>query len=348
MLPNPQSSENQQRRENGTSSPLETVRDAFPPERWGEHPLVLGISGGPDSVALLRLLVELGGSTDRSLPLILAHCNYRLRGQESDEDEKFVRELANKFEIECRVWRAESLEKPGGSGWEAYLRDLRYDFFKQVARDFGARYLALAHTADDQAETVALRLLRGSSLAGLRGIPAQRPLTSETTLIRPLLSLRRQTLRNYLREINQPFRIDSSNDSDQFTRNRLRNQLFPILASDFGSDFPERMLSLAEEAAEAEALLEELSSGLLRHFQSVQPDCLQIATEQLTSHPRVIVRHALVKAWRAQGWSERDLTSRHWHALADLLLQPIPETGTVNLTESRVARRLPDGRVVIR
>lgn len=348
MVPNPQSSENQQRREIGASSPLETVRSAFPLERWGEHPLVLGISGGPDSVALLRLLLDLWGATNRPPPLILAHCNYRLRGQESEADERFVRELANRFGIECRVWQAETLEKPGGSGWEAYLRDLRYDFFKHVAGEFGARYLALAHTADDQAETVALRLLRGSSLAGLRGIPAQRPLTSETTLIRPLLSLRRQTLRDYLREIDQPFRIDSSNDSDQFMRNRIRNQLFPLLASDFGSDFPERMLSLAEEAAEAEALLDALSTNLMRYFESVQPDCLQIDSKQLAASPHPLVRHALVKAWRAQGWSERDLTSRHWRALAELLLRPSPETGTVNLPESRVARRLPDGSVVIR
>lgn len=348
MLPNPQSSENQQPRENGTSSPLETVRQAFPLERWGEHPLVLGISGGPDSVALLRLLLELRSPPVGRPPLILAHCNYRLRGSESDGDEQFVGELAEKFGVECRVWRAEKLVKPGGSGWEAYLREIRYDFFKQVSQDAGARYLALAHTADDQAETVALRLLRGSSLTGLRGIPAHRPLTSETTIIRPLLTLRRQALRDYLQRIDQPFRIDSSNASDQFLRNRIRNQLFPLLVTEYGSDFTERMLCLAEEAAEVEALLDEGSSRLLVHFDSVQPDYLRIETAQLTSHPPALVRHALVKAWRARGWSERDLTSRHWHALAELLLRPIPETGTVNLPESRVARRTAEGSVVIR
>jgi tRNA(Ile)-lysidine synthase len=348
MLPNPQSSENQQPRENGTSSLLETVRNAFPVERWGEHPLVLGISGGPDSVALLRLLLDLRSQSDRCPPLILAHANYRLRGQESDQDEHFVRELAQRFGLECRVWRAEKLEKPGGSGWEAFLRDIRYDFFKQVSRDFGARYLALAHTADDQAETVTMRLLRGSSLVGLRGIPPQRPLTSETTLIRPLLTLRRQVLRDHLQRIDQPFRIDSSNESDQFLRNRIRNQLFPLLATAYGTDFSERMLSLAEEAAEVEALLDEGSGRLLVHFDSVQPDCLRIAAAPLAAHPPALVRHALVKAWRGRGWSERDLTSRHWHALADLLLRPTPETGSVNLPESRVARRTPDGSVVIR
>jgi tRNA(Ile)-lysidine synthase len=271
-----------------------------------------------------------------------------LRGEESEQDEQFVSGLARRFEVECRVWRAEKLEKPGGSGWEAYLRDIRYDFFKQVSRDFGARYLALAHTADDQAETVTMRLLRGSSLAGLRGIPSQRPLTNETTLIRPLLTLRRQMLREYLLRIDQPFRIDSSNESDQFLRNRIRNELFPFLASAYGTDFSERMLSLAEEAAEVQALLDEGSSRLLAHFDSHQPDCLRIATTPLAAHPPALVRHALVKAWRDRGWSERDLTSRHWHALAELLLRPIPETGSVNLPESRVARRTSDGTVLVR
>ncbi|MFM7117994.1 MAG: tRNA lysidine(34) synthetase TilS [Planctomycetota bacterium] len=348
MLPNPQTSENQQPSENGTSSPLEAVRRAFPLERWGEHPLVLGISGGPDSVALLRLLLEHRSQSDRCPPLILAHCNYGLRGEESEQDEQFVSDLARRFEVECRVWRAEKLEKPGGSGWEAYLRDIRYDFFKQVSRDFGARYLALAHSADDQAETVTMRLLRGSSLAGLRGIPSQRPLTKETTLIRPLLTLRRQMLREYLLRIDQPFRIDSSNESDQFLRNRIRNQLLPLLSSAYGTDFSERMLSLAEEAAEVEALLDEGSSRLLAHFDSHQPDCLRIATTPLAAHPPALVRHALVKAWRDRGWSERDLTSRHWHALAELLLRPVPETGSVNLPESRVARRTSDGTVLVR
>lgn len=348
MLPNPQSSENQQPLDNGTHFPLETVRRVFPPERWGEHPLVLGISGGPDSVALLRLLLELRSLLDHCPPLILAHCNYCLRGQESDLDEQFVRELGQQFGLECLVWRGEQLEKTGGSGWEAYLRDIRYEFFKQVSRDFGARYLALGHTADDQAETVTMRLLRGSSLAGLRGIPVQRPLTSETTLIRPLLTLRRQSLREYLHRIDQPFRVDSSNLSDQFFRNRIRNQLLPLLTSACGTDFSERMLSLAGEAAEVEAMLDEGSSRLLAHFDSSLPDCLRIATTPLASCPTALVRHALVKAWRERGWSERDLTSRHWHALAELLLRPVPETGSVNLPESRVARRMPDGDVVIR
>jgi hypothetical protein len=155
-------------------------------------------------------------------------------------------------------------------------------------------------------------------------------------------------LRDHLQRIDQPFRIDSSNESNQFLRNRIRNQLFPLLATAYGTDFSERMLSLAEEAAEVEALLDEGSGRLLVHFDSVQPDCLRIAAAPLAAHPPALVRHALVKAWRGRGWSERDLTSRHWHALAELLLRPTPETGSVNLPESRVARRTPDGSVVIR
>lgn len=347
MVSNDTTPENQQRSENDRDALVESVASTFPPEQWAKHPVLLAISGGPDSVALLRILLQLGLDDASPENLVLVHCNYRMRGVESDADEAFVRQLADTHKLKCLIWRAESLSKPGGAGWEAYLRDLRYEFFKQVARDTGARYLTLAHTASDQAETVLLRLLRGSSLAGLRGIPFQRPLSEETTIVRPLLHASRQEVREYLSRLNQPFRLDSSNESNHFLRNRIRNHLLPLIAAEYSPEIEQRLLSLAAESAEHQSLLDQLSSALASQFDHSQPDSLKIDCSGLATKPNLLVRQALIAAWRRQGWSEQDLTARHWHALAELLQLPAPATASLNLPGNLVARRLSNGQTVI-
>lgn len=359
MLPDAASPENQHPIE--TSREAETARAAlraavaavFPVARWQEHVAIVGVSGGADSVALVRLLVDLRQGSPQPAPLVLAHCNYGLRGAASDADESFVRELAAQHQLTFRARKFEPREKPAGVGWEAAWRDLRYQFFTELAYEAGARYLLLAHTADDQVETVLLRLLRGSSLAGLRGIPEQRPLTPFTTVVRPLLHVSRQTLRRYLQELGQAFQIDSSNESVDFFRNRIRNELLPLLAADYSPAIDERLLRLADEAGETQALLESLARPLLERIELPSAERLVIPAGAAEGHAAIVVRTALVSAWRRQGWAERDLTAQHWHALAALVgdaaghAEPSASVQTLNLPGNRVARRQEDGSVRI-
>jgi tRNA(Ile)-lysidine synthase len=191
---------------------------------------VVAVSGGPDSVALLRsLLLE----TDR--PLVVAHLNHQLRGEDSDGDEEFVRCLCEQWvtigaNLVCRTERCDVRGLAGGDNLESTGRRLRYQWFAQVARESGASWVATGHTADDQVETVLHRLVRGTGLRGLTGIRRRRDLESGILLVRPLLTVRRTDVLAFLGELGQRYRDDASNLDPRFTRNRLRHELLPLLA----------------------------------------------------------------------------------------------------------------------
>ena len=180
--------------------------------------LVCAVSGGADSVALLFGMYLLREKLQ--LRLSAAHFNHHLRGAESDEDEAFVREFCARYEIPLTVGGA--FVKPGRKGLEAAAREARYDFLRGLPGK-----IATAHTADDNAETVLMHLLRGTGLKGLGGIaPVNGP------LIRPMLNITRQEVEAFLLEYALPHREDSSNASDDFLRNRVRHHVMPLLRSE--------------------------------------------------------------------------------------------------------------------
>jgi tRNA(Ile)-lysidine synthase len=219
------------------------------------------VSAGADSVALLRVLLEL--RTELGIVLSVAHVNHKLRGEESDEDERFVAELARQHGLELHVCEApvdknqssERSSETGSSksfGIEAAARELRYSFFRQLARKGRVAKIATAHTLDDQAETVLLRLFRGTGIRGLAGIYPRIVFEEHGglfgELVRPLLGFRRAALREFLREQGQSWREDSSNRDMAFLRNRVRHRLLPIIAEEFGEAAIEHMGELAEIA----------------------------------------------------------------------------------------------------
>lgn len=203
------------------------------------------VSGGADSVALLRLLLEL--RSELGIVLSVVHVNHKMRGKESDEDEAFVGELArqNELELHCRTAPL-AVHK---SGIEAAARKLRYDVFRTLARDAVTK-IATAHTLDDQAETVLLRAMRGAGLRGLAGIHPRLSLEEPgaPVVVRPLLSFCRDDLKSYLREQSQAWREDSSNRDPAFLRNRVRQQVVPVLQNVFGPGSVENLAALAEIA----------------------------------------------------------------------------------------------------
>jgi tRNA(Ile)-lysidine synthase len=223
--------------------------------------LAVAVSGGADSVALLCLLLEL--RTELGIVLSVAHVNHKLRGEESDEDERFVAKLAGQHGLDLHVCAApvdgsQRPEKgsaigPGViSGVEAAARELRYGFFRQLAREGRVRKIATAHTLDDQAETVLLRIFRGTGIRGLSGIHPRIVFEEQGhafgELVRPLLGFRRSALQEFLRERGQSWREDSSNRDIAFLRNRVRHRLLPIIGEEFGEAAIEHMGELAEIA----------------------------------------------------------------------------------------------------
>ena len=194
-------------------------RDLFQP---GEHFLV-AVSGGPDSVALLSLLHRLRASW--RLSLTAAHFNYGLRGEESDGDQEFVTALCRYLEVPLVTRRLDVRRRTRGSSLQAAARDLRYRALAEIAEQCGADRIAVGHTADDQAETMLLWMLRGAGLTGLAGMPAAR----DGKIIRPLYDSTRKEVLAYLGRSGLSYRQDSSNEKLLYARNRIRHELLPLL-----------------------------------------------------------------------------------------------------------------------
>lgn len=219
----------------------------------------VAVSGGADSVALLLLLLEVREKL--GIVLSVAHFNHKLRGKASEADEKFAANLAEKHGLEFFVARKDVAAKSRHerSNLEDAARRARYAFFERLVAEGQVDKIAVAHTADDQAETVLGHILRGTGLSGLGGIHAE-----AGSVFRPLLKLRRADLRAYLRACGQRWREDASNRDTRRTRARIRHKLMPLLEKQFQPAVVTHLCQLADLAREEDAWLE--SSAELRVF----------------------------------------------------------------------------------
>jgi tRNA(Ile)-lysidine synthase len=195
------------------------ARGLFEP---GQH-LLVAVSGGPDSVALLMLLHRLVPRWQ--LRLTAVHFNYGLRGHESDEDQAFVVALCDSLQVPLYCVPLDARTRPQRVSLQAQARDVRYRAMARLAEDVGADRIVVGHTADDQAETILLWLLRGAGITGLAGMPVQR----DGMIIRPLYEVRRREVLDFLDATGQAYRQDSSNAKPVYARNRIRHQLLPVL-----------------------------------------------------------------------------------------------------------------------
>src|SRR5262249_928283 len=223
------------------------------------------VSGGADSTAMLDALARLR-LYDPAIrkSIIVAHLNHQLRGEESDQDEAFVKQLAARFGLPIFAQRISVAEyaQQTKRNLEATARQLRYDFLQSTAEDSGAGFVLTAHTRDDQAETVLMRLLRGSGAEGLRGICPIRPLGDHVKLVRPLLEVSRAEVIAHCARYSLEFRTDPLNFSDHLTRNRIRHELLPLLRT-FNPRSEDALARAATMAAEDEEHLNRLSEDLL-------------------------------------------------------------------------------------
>ncbi|MEX2091582.1 MAG: tRNA lysidine(34) synthetase TilS [Pirellulales bacterium] len=303
------------------SANLETVLvDGWPPAEWRDVHVVLAVSGGADSVALLRALratKERAGGQGR---LHVAHLNHGIRPADAAADEAWLADLCRRLDVPLAIGRADvsALAAHQGDGLEAAARDARYDFLLATAERLGARCVAVAHTADDQVETVLHRLIRGTGVAGLAGMPRIRPLSPTVSLVRPFLGIHRQEVLKYLAEVGQDFRTDATNADARFTRNRLRQQLLPLLRSEFNTDVDAALLRLAQQADETQRLINLLAERLFRAAATVSPGLVQIDCRQLVAEPPLLVRETCKLAWTAAGWPLQNMGFDQWQQLATL------------------------------
>lgn len=221
--------------------------------------IVLGVSGGPDSTCLLDVFSKL--QKKYALELSIAHVNYHLRGHDSDRDEKFVKKLAEKYKLSLDILDAEIGEKDRS---EEKLRSVRYDFFEKVREGNKFELIAVAHNADDQAETVLMRIIRGTGLNGLSAMS-----TKNGKIIRPLLEISRQEIVAYLKENKLSYRIDKTNKQSIYLRNKIRNELIPYLEKNFNPKVREVLAKSAETFAEDYAVIEGITEKAWKQNQTL-------------------------------------------------------------------------------
>jgi len=261
-----------------------------------DESLLIGLSGGTDSVALLHLLLEQGHRN-----LILCHFNHQLRGTESDTDEIFVKNLATSlqlpFELGTEDVQARAMREK--LSLETAAREARYEFFATVARKRDVKILLLAHHADDQVETCFLHFLRGTGSAGLAGMlpVSQRTIDGiKLTIVRPLLSILKKELVTYLIKNKISWQEDGSNESHLPTRNRLRHRLLPLLDELIGTSYRNAITRTATILAAEDEYLESLAAP-----QAAQD---QLSTRELATVPLALQRR-IVHAWlRHHGFSD--------------------------------------------
>jgi len=303
---------------------------AWPALGWRDTHVVLAISGGADSVAMLRAAEVVKRRRGGNGKLFVAHLNHSLRGCESDADAEWIADLCRQLGIPSEIGKCDlaAIAENQGDGMEAAARTARYDFLRHAAERVGARYVAVAHTADDQIETVLHRILRGTAIAGLCGIPRSRPLARSVSLIRPLLNARRREVLEYLEAIGQSFRTDNSNADTRWTRNRLRHELLPTLRDVYNADIDAALLRLAAQASESQKLIAHTASQLAIECVTIEygtaPEVeprqairVRIDAECLTNQPPLIAREVCKTAWESAGWRLQAMGFEQWQQLAE-------------------------------
>jgi tRNA(Ile)-lysidine synthase len=292
--------------------------------------VVVAVSGGPDSVALLHLLYDL--RDELRLHLEVAHLQHGIRGAEGQEDARFVAELATKMELPFHLKEINLLQIKSAAGkgnLEALGRDERYRFFAAVARKRRLGKIATAHTQDDQAETALMWFLRGAGLRGLGGMsPAHRLVgtniqsDSGFIVIRPLLGVSRAEIEEYLNEKRLAFRIDCSNQDPSFLRNWIRLELIPRLKEKTDRNLASRLAQQAELIREEDELLDALAEAALGETRNA----VGMDRGSLLKYGRAMQRR-LLRLWTKETRGHlRGLDFQHVEALLDLIKAGPPQS----------------------
>lgn len=286
--------------------------------------VIVALSGGADSVCLLIVLNEL--KEELGLELKAVHVHHGLRGEEADRDSLYARELSGKLEVPFACVRVDAAQyaREQGMSVEEAGRHLRYEIFERERLSFGGTKIAVAHHADDQAETILYNLFRGTGLKGLGGM---RPVRGR--IVRPLLSVGRAEILAYLKEKGISYCEDSTNASADYVRNRIRGQILPSVREQINKKAGENILHAGEMAAKADAYLEKQAEGLLKAGGIWETDengvCLACGagTEALLAEDDIVRTYVIRRMIRSVNDSMKDITMIHVENVSALLSGPV-------------------------
>ncbi len=297
--------------------------------------IVVAVSGGPDSVCLLSILNEL--KDELGIELIVAHLDHGLRPHEDADETRFVESLANALVLPFVTDQAGSEMEMEKGSLEEKARDVRYRFLEDVKKRLSARKIAVGHTLNDQAETVLMRLLRGSGPAGLSGIPPCR----DDTIIRPLIQINRAEILSYLGSKGLKYMTDSSNLETRFLRNRIRSHLLPQL-----EEYQPRIIEVLGQTSEImrrdeEWLDKEAGKWLGSKIENRDDKGIQIHLSSFRDIPLALRNRVIRRAIKAAGGSLRRISSRHIDAVNRMSTGNKPQA-LVNLPNGLIAKRVYD------
>lgn len=298
--------------------------------------VIAGVSGGSDSVALTHILHAL--QYELGFHLHIAHYNHHLR-RTANTDQKFVESLAEELNVPCTVGHWENPKALKKGSIEEAARERRYRFFNQLAKKIDARAVVLAHTEDDLAETVLMRILRGTGLQGLRGILARKELDN-VCFVRPLLNIKKDSILAFLKRKKIPFRVDPTNHQIKFFRNKVRIELLPLLKKKYNHNIKELLTNLANNAGTDYDYLESQAQRLFEKYTKCAPNRtnvrinLKLFAAQHPALKRMLIRIGIQKL---KGNTNR-LTLAHFREIEDLL-ENRPKGAIVNLPQGIFARK---------
>jgi tRNA(Ile)-lysidine synthase len=297
--------------------------------------VLIGVSGGTDSVALLHLMVTLQPVCD--VHLAVAHLNHGLRRQASDREADFVKQLSARLGL---PFHHEKIEMdPHRGSLEERARRKRYRFFERIMQQHGYTKLALGHNADDNAESVLLHMLRGSGIRGLAGIPPKR----DGRIVRPLIEAGRSDITAYLQSIGESHIEDASNSDMRFLRNRIRHRLIPLLEAQYNPNIRGALNRLAGLCRQEQAWLNGLLRPNLARAQiRTAPECLELDADELIGVPLAAQRRLIRMALREWRGHLRRVELQHVEAVIDLLQHHHPGS-RLSLPQSITAERTTQG-----
>lgn len=282
-----------------------------------EDKVVVGVSGGADSVGLLLILLEL--KKLYHLELYVVHVNHGYRGAEADQDQEFVEALCNEYNISFAVKKVDmaSYAKENGYSLEEAGRILRYEAFEEARTRYHATKVAVAHNKNDQAETVLMNLTRGTGMRGLSGIGPKRG-----DIIRPFLCVTRTEIESYLEQRGVGYRVDSSNLTDDFTRNKVRRNVIPLL-EEVNEQAITHIYQVAEQMREMEQYLDFVTKQTFDRIVHVENGQYCLNVEQLEKENPVIGKRILQMCIREMVNSLKDIEAKHILSVYNLLFKSV-------------------------
>lgn len=299
--------------------------------------ILAAVSGGIDSVAMFHLLRTTG------LEIAVAHVNFKLRGDESDDDEVFVKNLADRCgsAFHSRAFETAALAEKEGVSIQMKARTLRYNWFEELQKEYGYELVATAHHMEDQIETFFINLIRGTGISGLKGIPAK-----SGSLIRPMISFYRSEIEAYVKTHRLDYREDSSNSGTNYIRNRIRHQVLPLL-EEIQPGFRKVMAGNLDHFARAEELLKDSLTDKISSIKLNDPDGVKISIDALVNsgYPILVMYEALreygfsglqvQQIWKAlQNQPGKKFYSASHRLVKDrnlILIQPLSEIENQNI-----------------